>query len=52
MDEDLLEFEEKNFVELAEKFINKKGVIDLWTEFVYNEFVASLPCEPPEPDDA
>ena len=42
----LLEFQEGNFYDLVDKFLDLKGVRDMWEDFVYDEYQSNLP----EPD--
>jgi hypothetical protein len=38
----LIEFEEQNFFDLAEKFVHLKSVEDKWFDFVYQEYEESI----------
>jgi SPP1 family predicted phage head-tail adaptor len=35
---DLIEYEEKNYSALIDRFMNKENIKELWNDFVYNEF--------------
>ena len=39
---DPIEFEEKNWDWLIDKFLKKKEITDLWEQFIYEEYEDSL----------
>jgi len=43
----LIDFEADNFDSLVDKFLKEKEVVELWADFVYNEYINSSR----EPDD-
>lgn len=47
----LIDFEDDNFQELAEKFVRLKAIQESWMDFVYSEYEKSLKEIEPDEDD-